>query len=699
MKKLVGLLMTAVLVLSTALSCFPEQAAAAAEEDGYVYLSISNDEKYVTSDPESGNPGRNMIYVPVKISDFKNVDLQDYGLEDYACDFYFDEEGNQYQYDSPQTPTLLQLFIYSMEEYCQEGWNVTVTGGKASLYLANGFWHHDENLLYYVNGQYPLFYKGWGATCSGILLKPGDFVDVTMYSDWNFYQDSAAGFHYFLDEDGRIAHTLTAAPNRSTTLKLGRAMGNISGGEETSIKEEANYTVYIQSASGGENVEPDPEKAMSFTTDDKGEFTIPDGLQAGTYDLWAYGGYGADAITEDAIVSSPAYCRLVVCDHEGGTADCVHKAVCAKCGEEYGRLDGSNHGETIHLDAKAPTCGDAGYAAHDVCSRCGKALESFTEYPATGNHSLNYVACKKAEMGVPGNIAHYKCAVCGKKFKDAAGKEEAKSVVIPQIMVHEHEKCKTITKKAKAASCTEDGWTEEIRCTYPDCDYVFQESTALLHTGHKLTYVEAKAATSTEYGNIAYYRCENCSGFFKDEKGDQEISEADTLIEKLPAPQKQEKAQVKLNASSIRLKVKQTTSAVKATVGKGDQVKSWKSSNTKIATVTKAGKITAKKVGKCTLTVTTKKGAKAVLKLTVQKTAVGTTKITASKVSVKKGKTVKISYKRTPITCVQKISYRSANPKIAKVSAKGVVKGVKRGSTTVTLKSGKKSVKVKIVVK
>ncbi len=42
------------------------------------------------------------------------------------------------------------------------------------------------------------------------------------------------------------------------------------------------------------------------------------------------------------------------CQHSGGVATCQKKAVCEKCGEEYGELDSTNH----HLEkipAKAPT--------------------------------------------------------------------------------------------------------------------------------------------------------------------------------------------------------------------------------------------------------------------------------------------------------------------------------------------------------
>lgn len=47
---------------------------------------------------------------------------------------------------------------------------------------------------------------------------------------------------------------------------------------------------------------------------------------------------------------------------------------------------------------------------------------------------------------------------------------------------------------------------------------------AVAALGHKLTKVEAKAATATEDGNIEYYKCEGCGKYFKDAEGTQEIT-------------------------------------------------------------------------------------------------------------------------------------------------------------------------------
>lgn len=50
-----------------------------------------------------------------------------------------------------------------------------------------------------------------------------------------------------------------------------------------------------------------------------------------------------------------------------------------------------------------------------------------------------------------------------------------------------------------------------------------------------IEYIEAKAPTETEEGNIEYRYCADCDKYFSDKDGENEITKADTVIEKLPA--------------------------------------------------------------------------------------------------------------------------------------------------------------------
>ena len=85
----------------------------------------------------------------------------------------------------------------------------------------------------------------------------------------------------------------------------------------------------------------------------------------------------------------------------------------------------------------------------------------------------------------------------------------------------------------------------------------------------------------------------------------------------------------------------------------------------------------------------------------VQKTTVRTQKITG----IPKKLVLKVKKKATlkpvilPLTSTEKITYKSSNKKVATVSAKGVIAANKKGTATITVKSGKKSVKCKVTVK
>lgn len=162
-------------------------------------------------------------------------------------------------------------------------------------------------------------------------------------------------------------------------------------------------------------------------------------------------------------------------------------------------------------------------------------------------------------------------------------------------------------------------------------------------------------------------------------------------------------ATMKLNVTSIKLQKKQTTTKVKVTgLANGDSVKSWTSSNKKIVTVDKNGKIKAgKKTGSAKITITLKSGKKATLKVKVQSAKVKTTKLTGlkTKLTLKKGKSLTLKPVVAPITSQEKVTYTTSNKKVATVTKNGVIKAKKKGTATITVKSGKVTKKVKVTVK
>lgn len=136
-----------------------------------------------------------------------------------------------------------------------------------------------------------------------------------------------------------------------------------------------------------------------------------------------------------------------------------------------------------------------------------------------------------------------------------------------------------------------------------------------------------------------------------------------------------------------------TVKALKVTNGK---VKSWATSNKKVATV-KNGKVTALNKGKTKITATLTTGKKLTCNVTV-KTA---PKLNKSTVIVKRGKitSVKLSGK------AKSINNKYTNTKLAKITSKAnatslKIKGVKKGTTTLKVRvNGVKTLKIKVKVK
>ncbi|MBO7708860.1 MAG: Ig-like domain-containing protein, partial [Lachnospiraceae bacterium] len=149
------------------------------------------------------------------------------------------------------------------------------------------------------------------------------------------------------------------------------------------------------------------------------------------------------------------------------------------------------------------------------------------------------------------------------------------------------------------------------------------------------------------------------------------------------------------------LKVGQSTKKIKVTgLQSGDYVVSWKSSKPGIASVTKKGKITGKKKGTALIKVTTAAGAAYSFKIRVQPQKVATKKIVTGvpkSITLKKKHKAKIEAQLIPITTLDKLSYATSSRKIATVR-KGTITAAGKGTAIITVKAGKKQIKIKLKV-
>ena len=290
-KRLLSILLALVIVLGL----LPSMAFATDIEallEGEVYISISDDQEFITD--KDGNP---MGFIAVPLEELLFIDLADYGLEAYIYDADMD--------NIPEI-TALHLYIYVHEFLLGLDWSdVYVSGSAGSIYFAGGlFGFSDENLRYDLNGAYPAV-DGWGLTADQIVLSDGDFLNVAHYTDWAFWGDSATGFHYFTDPEGNLQHTYQALVGEPLELGFVRSYSDWNNGGLPAFDPEIGYEIYYGKTYGA------PEGRVYSDEEGMLEITFP---SAGTWYVWADGGYGAENYW--AIVSAPGIATVKVPDLE-----------------------------------------------------------------------------------------------------------------------------------------------------------------------------------------------------------------------------------------------------------------------------------------------------------------------------------------------------------------------------------------------
>ena len=205
------------------------------------------------------------------------------------------------------------------------------------------------------------------------------------------------------------------------------------------------------------------------------------------------------------------------------------------------------------VEAKAATCTEDGNKEYWTCEHCKKYFLSDDTNPATAkavelsetvipaSHKLTKVEAKAATCTEDGNIEYWTCEHCKKYFlSDDTNPETAKAVEQSETVISASHKLTKV--EAKAATCTEDGNIEYWTCehckkyflsddTNPETAKAVEQSETVISASHKLTKVEAKAATCTEDGNIEYWTCEHCKKYFLSDDTNPETAKAVELSE------------------------------------------------------------------------------------------------------------------------------------------------------------------------
>lgn len=429
---------------------------------------------------------------------------------------------------------------------------------------------------------------------------------------------------------------------------------------------------------------------------------------------------------------------------------------CKFCGKNFEYSDGTDEMDNVvipatghnmrYYDPEEADCVDEGRKAYYKCWECDKLFldekgtqevsEADLVIPKNNQHDLEWITGYKATCDNEGRKDYYECRICNKMFLDKNGTREISEndLVIPRIKEHIWGEwyvasgvawlskggydgvSDPINKKEKIEhkrNCKICGLSEKKSGTYTL--KVNVDSLALKY-GQSTTAVKVSGMKSGDYlksVTVGDKRLVTVSN----------VSKKGTF--KLTAKKKKGNTFITIElASGLKAGVGITvqkgtvkTSYIKglkksATLAKGKTLKltptvdpissqekiTYSSSNKSVATVNAKGVVTGKKGGTAKITV---KSGSIKFVVTVKVTDAKTQKINGvpSTKSIKAGKSFTIKATVTPKNSTEKITYTSSNKKVVTVTAKGVVKGLKKGTATITVKSGSKKKTCKVTVK
>ncbi len=154
------------------------------------------------------------------------------------------------------------------------------------------------------------------------------------------------------------------------------------------------------------------------------------------------------------------------------------------------------------------------------------------------------------------------------------------------------------------------------------------------------------------------------------------------------ATKKPKKIYLKATSTTVDIKGKVKVSVYKTKPSKASKSVKWKSSNKKVATVSKSGYVTGKKKGTVKITATSKKNKRAKKTIKIKVTNLKAKSVTMSKKSAilfpNDKTTLKATVKGSAGFYNQGVTWKSSNTSVATVNSKGSVTAKKAGKATIT---------------
>ena len=367
---------------------------------------------------------------------------------------------------------------------------------------------------------------------------------VTSIGNWTFYNCSSLTSITIPDSVTRIGEAAFNSCGSLTSITIPDSVTSIGYAAFNNCGSLTSITIPDSVTRIGE---------LAFSCCGLTSITIPSSVTS----IGRYAFYKCTGLTSITIPDS------VTSIGDSAFSDCNSlKTISLSCGSALKKSDFGGQANLVsytnqHLltktAAKTVTCAEDGNKEYWTCEHCGKYFLSDDANPETAkavelsetvipaSHKLTKVEAKAATCTEDGNIEHWTCEHCGKYFlSDDTNPETAKAVEQAETIISASHKLTKV--EAKAATCTEDGnkayWTCE-HCkkyflsddTNPETAKAVELSETVIPASHKLTKVEAKAATCTEDGNKEHWTCEHCKKYFLSDDTNPETAKAVELSE------------------------------------------------------------------------------------------------------------------------------------------------------------------------
>uniref|UniRef100_UPI0037DD6B41 leucine-rich repeat domain-containing protein n=1 Tax=Methanomethylophilus alvi TaxID=1291540 RepID=UPI0037DD6B41 len=258
------------------------------------------------------------------------------------------------------------------------------------------------------------------------------------------------------------------------------------------------------SSDGGVLFDKDKDALIQYPVgNDSKSYVIPDSVTS-IEDFAFYGCTSITSITFPDSVSSVGYAAFygcTFCDTAGN--EICQDADCLKGrhfhGSDCDKLTMADTDDIIIDEAVDPTCTETGNTTGKHCSECGVIISEKKILPALGHVKGTHHEAVNATCTMAGNVEYWDCGNgCGSHLN---GSLDIMGDVVVKPLGHD-----ATDHAAKAATCTEKGWSVYQTCSR--CDYsTYKEIPAL---GHTVVVDKAIPATKTSVGHSAGTHCSVC---------------------------------------------------------------------------------------------------------------------------------------------------------------------------------------------